>query len=118
MRTSYLLLRHRFRRSQPHFFPSIPIVKPSLRFTNFSHLLLFHTSEHRLPRPPNSGISQTQSRSYSQLRGIFPTPPTSKRFVLLGLLGLDGHRHFHHHHHHHHQYSAHRCRLFLFVIYA
>ncbi|XP_028776846.1 metal tolerance protein C4-like [Neltuma alba] len=106
MRTSYLLLRHRFSRSQQHTFQSIPIVKCSLRSANFSQLLLFHTSQHQLPQTSDSSIAQAPSGSSLLLRGNFPTAATSRRFALLGFLGLDGHRHLNPPHYP--QYSLHR----------
>ncbi|KAJ7952048.1 Metal tolerance protein C4 [Quillaja saponaria] len=98
MRTSYHLLS-RFHCSQKYLSSSSSIAKPSLRFSNLSQLLLFHSWDHK---PTQQASSTPQLGQNSELPVVFPAPICSNRFVLLRLLASDSHYRLHHH------YSSHR----------
>ncbi|KAJ7962683.1 Metal tolerance protein C4 [Quillaja saponaria] len=100
MRTSYHLLLSRLRRSQQYFSSSSSIVNPSLRFSNLSQLLLYHSSENKPRQQGHSSAPQFDHNS--QLPGVFPAAICSRRFVLLCLLPSGGDNLFHQ------QYSSHR----------
>ncbi|XP_041024860.1 metal tolerance protein C4 isoform X2 [Juglans microcarpa x Juglans regia] len=103
-----LLLRSYLRRCSSHQLQNHPSLRSFGSLRTLPYFPLFQPSHHE-NRDPSQSL--THSKSYNSKFGSFvqllsphsPVAGSSERFVLLGLVSLDGL-----HRHHYHRYSSHR----------